>query len=101
MSIFLIFHVLNSIEDPNERASLEAQILEFGQTPKQIFTNPHPQKQVMFINLVVYLTIYKFYDKNVLLFISYFFSVSIIDDSRTIRIIISHNRRLHNLFFIY
>ncbi|XP_067052011.1 protein FAN-like isoform X3 [Acropora muricata] len=37
---------LDGIEDPNERASLEAQILEFGQTPKQIFTNPHPQKQV-------------------------------------------------------
>lgn len=49
LSIVLIFHVLNSIDDPNERASLEAQILEFGQTPKQIFTNPHPQKQVMFI----------------------------------------------------
>lgn len=36
------------IEDPNERASLEAQILEFGQTPKQLFTSPHPQKLVKF-----------------------------------------------------
>lgn len=34
------------IEDPNERASLEAQILEFGQTPKQLFVSPHPQKLV-------------------------------------------------------
>ncbi|PFX23712.1 protein FAN-like isoform X2 [Stylophora pistillata] len=37
---------LEKIEDPNERASLEAQILEFGQTPKQLFTSPHPQKLV-------------------------------------------------------
>ncbi|CAH3169012.1 unnamed protein product [Porites evermanni] len=37
---------LDGIDDPNERASLEAQILEFGQTPKQLFTSPHPQKLV-------------------------------------------------------
>ncbi|XP_048576936.1 protein FAN isoform X2 [Nematostella vectensis] len=37
---------LDSITDPNERASLESQILEFGQTPKQLFTSPHPQRLV-------------------------------------------------------
>ncbi|XP_068670039.1 protein FAN-like isoform X4 [Montipora foliosa] len=36
---------LDRIEDLNERASIEAQILEFGQTPKQLFTSPHPQKR--------------------------------------------------------
>ncbi|XP_028392732.1 protein FAN-like isoform X2 [Dendronephthya gigantea] len=35
---------LDSITDPNERASLESQILEFGQTPKQLFTSPHPRR---------------------------------------------------------
>ncbi|XP_013421222.1 protein FAN [Lingula anatina] len=35
---------LESIKDPNERASLEVQIMEFGQTPKQLFTSPHPQR---------------------------------------------------------
>lgn len=44
--IKLYFLPCARIEDPNERASLEAQILEFGQTPKQLFTNPHPQKLV-------------------------------------------------------
>ncbi|KAK3746418.1 hypothetical protein QZH41_012767, partial [Actinostola sp. cb2023] len=35
---------LDSITEPNERASLEAQILEFGQTPKQLFRSPHPRR---------------------------------------------------------
>lgn len=35
---------LDSITDPNERASLESQILEFGQTPKQLFASPHPKR---------------------------------------------------------
>ncbi|XP_078680116.1 protein FAN-like [Branchiostoma floridae x Branchiostoma belcheri] len=35
---------LDSIADPNERLSLEAQIMEFGQTPKQLFHSPHPQR---------------------------------------------------------
>ncbi|XP_062502057.1 protein FAN-like [Corticium candelabrum] len=35
---------LDSISDPNEKASLENQILEFGQTPKQLFTHPHPRR---------------------------------------------------------
>ena len=30
-----------SITDLNERAALEQQIMEFGQTPKQLFTKPH------------------------------------------------------------
>ena len=33
-----------SIRDPEERAAIELQIKEFGQTPKQLFTQPHPQK---------------------------------------------------------
>lgn len=30
--------------DPNEKVALLTQILEFGQTPKQLFTVPHPQR---------------------------------------------------------
>ena len=33
-----------SIDDPNQRSALEAQIMEFGQTPKQLFTYPHPPR---------------------------------------------------------
>ncbi|XP_065828267.1 protein FAN-like [Oscarella lobularis] len=36
---------LDRIKDPAEKAALEAQILEFGQTPKQLFTQPHPQRK--------------------------------------------------------
>lgn len=35
---------MDEITDPNERAILETQIMEFGQTPKQLFTSPHPQR---------------------------------------------------------
>lgn len=35
---------LNSIEDPNEKIAMMIQILEFGQTPTQLFTTPHPQR---------------------------------------------------------
>ncbi|GAB6030402.1 hypothetical protein CHUAL_007280 [Chamberlinius hualienensis] len=35
---------LDSIEDANERHSLEVQIMEFGQVPKQIFTTQHPKR---------------------------------------------------------
>ncbi|KAF7246178.1 Protein FAN [Varanus komodoensis] len=35
---------LNRIMDPNDRVALLTQILEFGQTPKQLFTTPHPQR---------------------------------------------------------
>ncbi|XP_066480107.1 protein FAN isoform X3 [Tiliqua scincoides] len=34
---------LDRIMDPNERVALLTQILEFGQTPKQLFTIPHPR----------------------------------------------------------
>ncbi|RDD47132.1 Protein FAN [Trichoplax sp. H2] len=37
---------LSSVNDPNERASLKLQILEFGQTPRKIFDNPHPQRNI-------------------------------------------------------
>ena len=33
-----------SIEDPDQRIAMLTQILEFGQTPKQLFTSPHPQR---------------------------------------------------------
>uniref|UniRef100_A0AAQ4NXM0 Neutral sphingomyelinase (N-SMase) activation associated factor n=1 Tax=Gasterosteus aculeatus aculeatus TaxID=481459 RepID=A0AAQ4NXM0_GASAC len=32
------------IEDPDQRIGMLTQILEFGQTPKQLFTTPHPQR---------------------------------------------------------
>lgn len=35
---------LSSIEDPDQRIAMLTQILEFGQTPKQLFTSPHPQR---------------------------------------------------------
>ncbi|XP_038068746.1 protein FAN-like isoform X2 [Patiria miniata] len=35
---------LDSIKDPNEQASVKVQIMEFGQTPKQLFTKPHPSR---------------------------------------------------------
>ena len=37
---------LDQITDPEERRSYEAQIYEFGQTPKQLFFDPHPQRKV-------------------------------------------------------
>ena len=33
-----------SISDLNERAAMEQQIMEFGQTPRQLFLSPHPQR---------------------------------------------------------
>lgn len=35
---------LDSIDDPTLRSSLEAQVEHFGQTPAQLFTQPHPQR---------------------------------------------------------
>ena len=32
------------MKDASERHSLETQISEFGQTPKQLFILPHPQR---------------------------------------------------------
>ncbi|XP_022609768.1 protein FAN isoform X2 [Seriola dumerili] len=34
----------DSIEDPDERIAMLTQILEFGQTPTQLFSGPHPQR---------------------------------------------------------
>ena len=34
-----------SIKDPNDLKIKETQIMEFGQTPKQLFTKPHPQRK--------------------------------------------------------
>lgn len=35
---------LETITDAMERSSLQAQIQEFGQTPKQLFSSPHPSR---------------------------------------------------------
>lgn len=35
---------LDSIQDIHQRHSLEVQIMEFGQTPRQIFKHPHPRR---------------------------------------------------------
>ncbi|XP_022082216.1 protein FAN-like isoform X2 [Acanthaster planci] len=35
---------LDNIKDPNERAAIKVQIMEFGQTPKQLFIKPHPSR---------------------------------------------------------
>ncbi|KAL1006960.1 hypothetical protein UPYG_G00079710 [Umbra pygmaea] len=34
----------DSIEDPDQKIAMLTQILEFGQTPTQLFTTPHPQR---------------------------------------------------------
>eukprot|EP00795_Rhopilema_esculentum_P001333 gene1333-15731_t len=36
---------LDTITNPNEQESLKQQILEFGQTPKQLFMHPHPHRK--------------------------------------------------------
>lgn len=36
---------LDKIQDPTQRAGLEAQINEFGQAPRQLFTVPHPPRE--------------------------------------------------------
>jgi len=35
---------IDSITDVRERAAIESQIQEFGQTPKQLFLSPHPSR---------------------------------------------------------
>jgi len=35
---------LEAVEDAAERAALQTQISEFGQTPQQLFTTPHPPR---------------------------------------------------------
>lgn len=37
---------IEAIADPGERAVVELQINEFGQTPKQLFKIPHPRRLV-------------------------------------------------------
>uniref|UniRef100_A0AAY4E125 Neutral sphingomyelinase (N-SMase) activation associated factor n=1 Tax=Denticeps clupeoides TaxID=299321 RepID=A0AAY4E125_9TELE len=34
----------DSIEDPDQKIAMLTQILEFGQTPRQLFSTPHPQR---------------------------------------------------------
>ena len=36
---------LDEINDPNERNGILDQISEYGQTPKQLFKKPHPEKK--------------------------------------------------------
>jgi hypothetical protein len=36
---------LEKIDEPIQRAGLEAQINEFGQAPRQLFTSPHPVRE--------------------------------------------------------
>ena len=35
---------IEKIKDIHDRAALEMQIMEFGQTPKQLYVKPHPAK---------------------------------------------------------
>ena len=35
---------LDAIEDPQERLAIETQIVNFGQTPAQVFKRPHPRR---------------------------------------------------------
>jgi len=37
---------MEAVKDPVQRAALEAQIQEFGQTPRQLFRTPHPPRLV-------------------------------------------------------
>eukprot|EP00339_Tiarina_fusa_P026282 CAMPEP_0117073598 /NCGR_PEP_ID=MMETSP0472-20121206/51827_1 /TAXON_ID=693140 ORGANISM="Tiarina fusus, Strain LIS" /NCGR_SAMPLE_ID=MMETSP0472 /ASSEMBLY_ACC=CAM_ASM_000603 /LENGTH=570 /DNA_ID=CAMNT_0004798225 /DNA_START=1985 /DNA_END=3699 /DNA_ORIENTATION=+ len=37
---------IDAIDDPIEKDSVIAQINNFGQTPKQLFKKPHPQRQI-------------------------------------------------------
>lgn len=37
---------LDTIRDANDRHGIEVQIMEFGQVPKQVFTLPHPKRQI-------------------------------------------------------
>ena len=41
---YFFFIIIKSIQDANERTRMEIQIMEFGQTPKQLFKTQHPQK---------------------------------------------------------
>ena len=38
---------IDSIDDPIERKSIESQIINFGQTPSQLFDKPHPKRKLI------------------------------------------------------
>jgi hypothetical protein len=44
---------LDAVKDVRERAALEAQIQEFGQTPRQLFKGPHPPRNAIHAPIVV------------------------------------------------
>ena len=41
-----MYNISLRIHDPNEVAAIELQVKEFGQTPRQLFTHPHPLRLV-------------------------------------------------------
>lgn len=43
-TLFIVHVCFCSIEDPDQKIAMLTQILEFGQTPRQLFTTPHPQR---------------------------------------------------------
>ena len=43
---------LDQIEDDHRRRSIEQQIHEFGQTPKQLFKRPHPAPRYLGLRVV-------------------------------------------------
>ena len=45
---------LENIEDPVERNAYLDQINEYGQTPKQLFQEPHPERKCMGINKAIF-----------------------------------------------
>ena len=64
---------IDAINDPMEKAAIVAQIKEFGQTPKQLFTLPHPQRlPKVFIFYFLFLIFYFYFN---ILFIYYLFSI--------------------------
>ena len=46
MIIEFVVCVCFSVDSPEDMAAMELQIKEFGQTPKQLFRTPHPQRLV-------------------------------------------------------
>ena len=38
--------IWGGIEDPVERRAVEAQIADYGQTPRQLFRRPHPKRKL-------------------------------------------------------
>lgn len=69
MIILIVFYHLTyegavdmeKVTDPLERESLEAQINEFGQTPKQLFDVPHPKKVPKVLIIIIYYYYYSFF----------------------------------------